>query len=164
MSEEKTVDETQSEDAQSDFDNDPEPEDETEKAEAKPKKKGKKVTATATKKKTAKKKSPPKKLAKVHHSPSSNGNKNSIYAAAQLLKNAADPTRLAILTGLADGARNVGDLCTELGMSQPAVSHHIALLRHSSLIEAQRQGKNVFYSLTESGQALGSLLGTLVTE
>ena len=42
---------------------------------------------------------------------------------------------------------HVTDLCNRLGQSQPAVSHHLALLRVSGLIESRREGKHNFYSV-----------------
>src|SRR4051812_7272334 len=70
---------------------------------------------------------------------------------AQVFKLLSDETRLRILFYLAqNGELHVTDLCTRLGQSQPAVSHHLALLRVSGLIEARREGKHNFYSvLTE---------------
>src|SRR4051812_39987186 len=74
--------------------------------------------------------------------------------AAMLLKQAADPTRLQVLLMLGEGERHVGAISGELTMSQPAVSHHLALLRHGGLIAPDRRGKNNFYRLTESGAKL----------
>jgi DNA-binding transcriptional ArsR family regulator len=72
-----------------------------------------------------------------------------------LLKQVSDPTRLQVLMLLAEKERNVGGLCADLGnQSQPAVSHHLALLRHGRLIEPRREGKNNVYSLTEQGRKL----------
>jgi DNA-binding transcriptional ArsR family regulator len=82
--------------------------------------------------------------------------------AAGLLKQASDPTRLRILLMLAEGERHVGGLCDELNQSQPAVSHHLALLRHGSLITPRRVGKNNFYTLTESGESLAKIVQGLV--
>jgi DNA-binding transcriptional ArsR family regulator len=81
--------------------------------------------------------------------------RNQLVQAAMLLKQASDPTRLRVLMILAGEERNVGQLVKALGlMSQPAVSHHLALLRHGGLIEPRRDGKNNFYSLTEKGMQL----------
>jgi DNA-binding transcriptional ArsR family regulator len=80
---------------------------------------------------------------------------------ATILKQAADPTRLAIIDCLRDGERYVGDLCRSFDQSQPAVSHHLALLRHGSVIEARRQGKQNFYSLTEKGRALAAVVDAM---
>ena len=44
---------------------------------------------------------------------------------------------------LSEKERNVSELCADLGtQSQPAVSHHLALLRHGRLIEPRRSGKH----------------------
>jgi len=82
--------------------------------------------------------------------------------AALLLKQASDATRLQILGILADGERHVGGLCDELGQTQPAVSHHLALLRHGGLISPRRSGKQNFYSLTETGETLAAIVKALV--
>ncbi|MCL4108213.1 UNVERIFIED_CONTAM: hypothetical protein GTU68_066136 [Idotea baltica] len=42
---------------------------------------------------------------------------------------------------------HVSALCERLGQSQPAVSHHLALLRVAGLAEARREGKHNFYSV-----------------
>ena len=66
----------------------------------------------------------------------------------ELFASLADPTRLQILMLLTEKERNVSELCTDLGtQSQPAVSHHLALLRVAGLIEARRDGKHNFYSV-----------------
>jgi DNA-binding transcriptional ArsR family regulator len=93
--------------------------------------------------------------------PSPNGSKDAIYRkSAGLLKLVSDPTRLAIVDVLRDGELHVGNLCERLGnMTQPAVSHHLALLRHGRVIEPRRQGKNNFYALTdECGQLLAGFV------
>ena len=55
--------------------------------------------------------------------------------------------------------RNVSELCASLGtQSQPAVSHHLALLRHGRLIEPRRSGKHNFYGLTEAGRELAEVV------
>lgn len=67
---------------------------------------------------------------------------------AQVFKLMSDETRLRILLYLAQSSElHVTDLCTRLGQSQPAVSHHLALLRVSGLIESRREGKHNFYSV-----------------
>jgi len=58
----------------------------------------------------------------------------------------SDPTRLGILALLAKGPQSVGGLCDALGMKQPAVSHHLGLLRMGRLVEGKRQGKSVIYT------------------
>jgi Bacterial regulatory protein, arsR family len=52
-----------------------------------------------------------------------------IAKASAIFRMAGDPIRLNLLLTLAQGERGVGDLCTEFSQSQPAISHHLALLR-----------------------------------
>lgn len=66
----------------------------------------------------------------------------------QVFKLLADETRLKILLFLMrERELNVTSLCERLGQSQPAVSHHLALLRVAGLIEPRRDGKHNFYSI-----------------
>lgn len=66
----------------------------------------------------------------------------------QVFKLLSDETRLRILMYLArEGELHVTALCDKLGQSQPAVSHHLALLRVAGIIEARRDGKHNFYSI-----------------
>lgn len=64
----------------------------------------------------------------------------------QLFKLLSDETRLRILHYLMQTEElHVRALCELLGQSQPAVSHHLALLRVAGLIESRRDGKHNFY-------------------
>lgn len=66
----------------------------------------------------------------------------------QVFKLLSDETRLRVLMYLIrEGELHVTALCQRLGQSQPAVSHHLALLRVAGLIEARRDGKHNFYSV-----------------
>jgi DNA-binding transcriptional ArsR family regulator len=82
--------------------------------------------------------------------------------ASMLLKHVSDPTRLQVILTLAEGERHVGALCDQLSQSQPAVSHHLALLRHGGIIIPRRQGKNNFYGLTEIGADLAKVVKDLI--
>ncbi len=82
--------------------------------------------------------------------------------ASILLKHVSDPTRLQVILILAEGERHVGALCEQLSQSQPAVSHHLALLRHGGIISPRRAGKNNFYSLTEIGGELSKVVNGLI--
>jgi len=82
--------------------------------------------------------------------------------AAILLKQISDATRLQIILMLAEGERHVGALCEALNQNQPAVSHHLALLRHGSIISPRRAGKNNFYSLTPAGVELAKVVRALM--
>ena len=86
-----------------------------------------------------------------------------IRRVAELLKQVSDPTRLQVLMLLSEKERNVTELCADLGtQSQPAVSHHLALLRHGRLIEPRRSGKHNYYALTEAGRELAQVVDTVV--
>lgn len=66
----------------------------------------------------------------------------------KLFKLLSDETRLRILYYLTErNELHVRALCELLGESQPAVSHHLALLRVAGLIERRREGKHNFYGL-----------------
>ncbi len=68
--------------------------------------------------------------------------------AAQLFKLLGDVPRLRILKLLAGQEEmNVTALCEEMGMNQPAVSHHLGLLRMNGLVERRRSGKSNYYSV-----------------
>ena len=81
-----------------------------------------------------------------------------VQKAAILLKQVSDPTRLQVILMLSEGERHVGALCDDLHQSQPAVSHHLALLRHGGIIAPRRQGKNNFYGLTDAGEELAKVV------
>ncbi len=67
---------------------------------------------------------------------------------ARLFKLLADETRLRILYLLTESSElHVRALCDLLDESQPAVSHHLALLRSAGLIDRRRQGKHNYYTL-----------------
>ena len=86
-----------------------------------------------------------------------------IRRVAELLKQVSDPTRLQVLMLLSEKERNVSELCADLGtQSQPAVSHHLALLRHGRLIEPRRSGKHNFYTLTDAGRELARVVDSVV--
>ena len=78
----------------------------------------------------------------------------------QVFKLLSDETRLRVLMYLArEGELHVTALCDKLNQSQPAVSHHLALLRVSGLIESRREGKHNFYSVRT--EHFGELLVSL---
>ena len=66
---------------------------------------------------------------------------------ARVCKALADPSRLLIINELRDGPRSVGDIAAALGISQPNVSRHLALLRDRGFVTAQRLGSSVHYRL-----------------
>jgi ArsR family transcriptional regulator len=68
---------------------------------------------------------------------------------AEVLKTLASPRRLEILHRLSDGPREVGRLAAELGLSQPNVSQHLTVLRTAGMVEAEREGREVRYRLSD---------------
>jgi ArsR family transcriptional regulator len=67
---------------------------------------------------------------------------------SKLFKLLSDETRLRILCYLTQREElHVRALCDLLNESQPAVSHHLALLRVAGLLERRREGKHNFYGL-----------------
>jgi len=69
--------------------------------------------------------------------------------AAELFKVLADPTRLRILSMLADGEQCVHRIAESMQMSQPAVSHHLRMLRVSRVVAYRREGRHVYYRLDD---------------
>lgn len=71
----------------------------------------------------------------------------SLPIALNLLKAAADPTRLRLLVLLAAGEATVGELVEVLGQSQPRVSRHLRILTEAGLVGHFRDGQWVYYRL-----------------
>lgn len=71
-----------------------------------------------------------------------------------LFKGFADPTRLRVLNALVAGELCVCDLVDLLGLSQPAISRHLAYLRRMRLVEATREWKYAHYRLAEPRNAV----------
>jgi ArsR family transcriptional regulator len=61
----------------------------------------------------------------------------------------ADETRQKIMAACCCRWCSVGELVEEVGVSQPTVSHHLALLRQFGLVKLQRQGRQAFYTLNQ---------------
>jgi ArsR family transcriptional regulator len=68
---------------------------------------------------------------------------------AEVLKVLASPRRLEILHVLADGPIEVGRLAAVLGVSQPNVSQHLAVMRTAGMVEAERDGRETRYRLVD---------------
>jgi len=67
--------------------------------------------------------------------------------AADLLRALSDPTRRAIFEWLAhDGEQTVHGLTARAGVSQPAVSKHLAVLKLARLVRYRRKGRETHYS------------------
>ena len=67
--------------------------------------------------------------------------------AVELLKAMANEWRLMILCQLSEGEKTVGELQGQLGLSQSALSQHLAVLRREKIVKARKEAQSVFYSL-----------------
>jgi rhodanese-related sulfurtransferase/DNA-binding transcriptional ArsR family regulator len=72
---------------------------------------------------------------------------------ARIGKAVSSPQRLAILDRLANGEKPVEALATELTLPVKNASAHLRVLRESRLVEARKDGQQVFYRLAEQGVA-----------
>ena len=77
-----------------------------------------------------------------------------LEASAARLKALTDPTRLALLLALRDGACCVCDLGWIVARDEKLVSHHVRLLKGLGVVRSRRDGRMVMYELTDAGQAL----------
>ena len=64
-----------------------------------------------------------------------------------IFRTLADPSRRRILDLLRAGEKPVSVLVEELGMSQPAVSRHLRVLREAAMVESRVKGQQRFYRL-----------------
>lgn len=62
---------------------------------------------------------------------------------------AADPTRLKLLLCLLEGEKCVCDLSASAGTSVSAASHQLRLLRSGGLVSPRREGRHIFYRLSD---------------
>ena len=76
-----------------------------------------------------------------------NNNTNDL---AEIFKVLSDPLRLKIVMALDREELCVCDIATLVGVSRPAVSHHLRILRHLRLVKYRRDGKIAYYSLDDS--------------
>ncbi len=69
--------------------------------------------------------------------------------ATALLKSMANERRLLILCHLANGEKTVGELERVIGVSQSALSQHLAILRREGLVVTRRSAQSIFYSIAD---------------
>ena len=86
---------------------------------------------------------------------------------AALFKALGDPARASIVATLARSEREVCvcDFTEGLPLNQPTVSHHLKVLRDAGLVESERRGTWVYYTLAPGARArLDRALGTVIPE
>ena len=79
--------------------------------------------------------------------------------ATRLLTALANESRLAILCQLVEGERSVGALVEAVGLSQSALSQHLAKLRTAGIVATRRDAQTIYYRL--ASKAAGSVMTTL---
>ncbi|MBS0518911.1 MAG: helix-turn-helix transcriptional regulator [Proteobacteria bacterium] len=79
--------------------------------------------------------------------------------AADFLKSMANDRRLIVLCELAQGERTVGELEAVAGLSQSALSQHLAKLREAGIVKTRREAQTIHYSLANAG--VKRLIGVL---
>ena len=72
-----------------------------------------------------------------------------LYDLAELFKVFGDTTRIKILYALFEAELCVGDIAQLLNLTQTAVSHQLRILKTNKLVKFRREGKVVFYSLSD---------------
>jgi DNA-binding transcriptional ArsR family regulator len=74
---------------------------------------------------------------------------NTFTHLADLFSALSDPTRLRIISVLLEGELNVGDIATQLEMTESAVSHQLRGLRQLRLVRSRKAGRQVYYTLDD---------------
>jgi ArsR family transcriptional regulator len=69
--------------------------------------------------------------------------------AAEMLKQLANPVRLAILCSLIGREKSVGEIHKSVEISQSALSQHLAKMREAGLVEAEKRGQMVYYRIAD---------------
>ncbi len=70
-----------------------------------------------------------------------------LVKASSLLKALANEKRLMIVCTLSKGEKNVGELEQLVGLSQSALSQHLARLRKDGILDTRREAQTIYYSL-----------------
>ena len=81
------------------------------------------------------------------------------YDLVRIFKALADKTRQDIIELLVSSEMNVTEICSEFGISQPTVSHHLQILRNCELLGHRKQGKNVYYYVRQD--IMGDVFGQI---
>lgn len=74
---------------------------------------------------------------------------DSAARAAGLLRMLSNERRLMALCQLTDGELSVGELQAQIGLSQSALSQHLALLREQQIVATRRQGQTIYYRIAD---------------
>jgi ArsR family transcriptional regulator, virulence genes transcriptional regulator len=82
-------------------------------------------------------------------------------AAVEVLRALSNEARLMVLCRLGQGELSVGDLNATVGLSQSALSQHLAKLRADGLVATRREGQTIFYRIADPrvGDVIAALHG-----
>jgi len=83
---------------------------------------------------------------------------------AEILSVIAHPARVRIIEELGQGEKDVSELVELIGLAQPTVSQHLAALRARKLVKDRREGRLVFYTLSQIWLAAWLLDGLRLIE
>jgi DNA-binding transcriptional ArsR family regulator len=84
-------------------------------------------------------------MAHGHNVDLENVDAETAQSVARTMQALATPSRVLILSRLGAGSCSVNDLALEVGMSQPAVSQQLRVLRYLGIVVGTRQGRRVVY-------------------
>lgn len=78
----------------------------------------------------------------------------------------SDPTRRKILQLLKERDLSAGEIADHFNISKPSISHHLNILKQAKLVQDERQGQSMIYSinLTVMQEAMGWFLGMIGTK
>ncbi len=78
----------------------------------------------------------------------------------------ADETRQKIMQFCCCEWRSVSEITDKMGVAQPTVSHHLAILREAGLVDVREEGRQTFYSLNQDRvvYCCGQLMSTFAPE
>lgn len=79
----------------------------------------------------------------------SEGGSDAPEQAARFLKSIAHRHRLKVLCGLLHGEQSVAAIEVQVGASQSAVSQHLARLKSEGILTARREGRQIYYSISD---------------
>lgn len=68
----------------------------------------------------------------------------------EAFKALADPTRRRVLELLRTEDLTAGEIADHFDMTKPSLSHHLSALKNAGLVDAERDGQNIIYSLNTS--------------
>jgi DNA-binding transcriptional ArsR family regulator len=75
-------------------------------------------------------------------------------AFSKYFKAFGDPSRLRILMLLSSNEKTVNQIVKSIGLSQPTVSRHLAILREAGIVTSRRERQNVYYGLKKEAVAI----------